>query len=362
MGMYLGNGWIVHSSDRGTTLVADDRLVRDPLRLGPKPARRGRHRRRSRPPLAPQARSRALALGASTGLSSPDDVRRRPTTATTACPTAAPAAAGCSSPRSRSGCGGTSATTARSRRAARSSAARSTSASRTSTSRTTTGRRTARRRRTSAGCCARTSSPYRDELVDLDEGRLRHVAGPVRRVGLAQVPAREPRPEPRAHGARLRRHLLLAPLRPGDAARGDDGRARHRRPAGQGAVRGHLLLLGGEDARGGRDPARPRHAAPHPPAVVLDAEPLDRARPPRRARRARRRLHRLLAARAGDAHRPVPGRDPRGLAREPPGLALARPAHRRGAREDPRAERDRRRPRPDASRRWRSPGRSATRA
>ena len=83
----------------------------------------------------------------------------------------------------------------------------------------------------------------------LDEGRLRHVAGPVRRVGLAQVPAREPRPEPRAHGPRLRRHLLLAPLRPGDAARGDDGRARHRRAAGQGAVRRHLVLLGGADAR-----------------------------------------------------------------------------------------------------------------
>ena len=35
------------------------------------------------------------------------------------------------------------------------------------------------------------------------------------------------------HGARLRRHLLLAPLRPGDAARGDDGRARHA-PCAQG--------------------------------------------------------------------------------------------------------------------------------
>src|SRR6476469_4097155 len=33
----------------------------------------------------------------------------------------------------------------------------------------------------------------------LDEGRLRHVARPLRRLGLAQVPAREPRPEPRAH-------------------------------------------------------------------------------------------------------------------------------------------------------------------
>ena len=46
----------------------------------------------------------------------------------------------------------------------------------------------------------------------LHEGRLRHVARPVRRRRLAQVPAREPRPEPGADGARLRRHLLLPPL------------------------------------------------------------------------------------------------------------------------------------------------------
>ena len=40
-----------------------------------------------------------------------------------------------------------------------------------------------------------------------------------------------------------------------------------------------------------------------------------------------RRLHRLLAARAGDADRQVPRRHPGGLAREPRRLALARPAH-----------------------------------
>ena len=34
----------------------------------------------------------------------------------------------------------------------------------------------------------------------LDEGRLRHVARPVRRLGLAQVPAREPRPVARRLG------------------------------------------------------------------------------------------------------------------------------------------------------------------
>ena len=85
-----------------------------------------------------------------------------------------------------------------------------------------------------------------------------------------------------------------------------------------------------------------------PPAVVLDAQPLDRARAARRARRRGRRLHRLLAARAGHAHRQVPGRDPRGLARDPRLRALGRPAHRGDAGEDPRAERDRGAPRADA--------------
>ena len=41
------------------------------------------------------------------------------------------------------------------------------------------------------------------------------------------------------------------------------------------------------------DPDRARHAAADPPAVVLDAEPLDRGRPARRPRRARHRLHRF---------------------------------------------------------------------
>ncbi len=45
------------------------------------------------------------------------------------------------------------------------------------------------------------------------------------------------RPEPRPPRARLRRHLLLAPARPRDARRGDDGRARERRAPGQGALR-----------------------------------------------------------------------------------------------------------------------------
>ena len=76
--------------------------------------------------------------------------------------------------------------------------------------------------------------------------------------------------------------------------------------------------------RGSGDPARAGHAAADPPAVLLDAQPLDRARAARHARGGRRRLHRLLAARAGDAHRQVPRRHPGGLASEP-----ARPPCRR---------------------------------
>ena len=74
----------------------------------------------------------------------------------------------------------------------------------------------------------------------LHQGRLRHVAGPVRRMGLAQVPAGLPGPVADPDGPGLRRHLLQPPLRPGHPARGDDGRARHSRALRQGAVRGHL--------------------------------------------------------------------------------------------------------------------------
>ena len=150
----------------------------------------------------------------------------------------------------------------------------------------------------------------------LDEGRLGHVAGAVRGVRLAQVPARESRPVARAHAARLRRHLLLAPARSGDAVRGDHGRPRHRRAPGQGALRRDLVVLGRADARGPSDPDVARHAAPHPPAVLLDAQPLDRGRAAGRPGRARHRLHRLLAAGAGDAQRPLPERDPGGLTRQ----------------------------------------------
>ena len=61
------------------------------------------------------------------------------------------------------------------------------------------------------------------------------------------------------------------------------------------AVRRHLVVLPGEDPRGGDDRPRARHAAADPPAVVLDAEPLDRGGPARRARGAGHGLHRVHA-------------------------------------------------------------------
>ena len=54
------------------------------------------------------------------------------------------------------------------------------------------------------------------------------------------------------------------------------------------------------------DPARARHAVPHPPAELFDAQPLDRGRrPARHARRTGHRLDRLLAAGAGHADRQI---------------------------------------------------------
>ena len=207
--------------------------------------------------------------------------------------------------------------------------------------------------------------PYRDEMVDLDQGGLGHVAGPLRPGRRrAQVRALLARPVAAADGPRLRRHLLLAPARRLDPAGGDDGRARHRRPPGQGALRRHLLLRRRAHPQSRRDPRRPRHAAPDPPAELLDAEPLDRGRgAARRGRRARRRRDRLHRPRPGPPHRQIQRRHPGGLAGDPEGLRRLRHRldQRRGDRPGARART--RSPRSAASRcrRWRSPGASATR-
>ena len=57
-------------------------------------------------------------------------------------------------------------------------------------------------------------------------------------------------------------------------------------------------------------------------------QPLDRGRASGHAWRPRRRLHLFLAARPGRAHRSLPRRNPRGVAREPARLDVAGPAQR----------------------------------
>ncbi len=97
--------------------------------------------------------------------------------------------------------------------------------------------------------------PFRDELVISTKAGLGHVAWAVRLGRLAQVPARQPGREPAADGAGPRRHLLLAPAGQLDTARGDDGRAAHRRAVRQGALRRPLLVRRRTHRRGRADPA-----------------------------------------------------------------------------------------------------------
>ena len=186
----------------------------------------------------------------------------------------------------------------RSRPSARSCAAPSTSASPTSTSPTTTGRPTARPRRTSGAVRARTS-PYRDELVISTKAGYDMWPGPYgewgsRKYLLASLDQRLKRMGWTTSTS------STPPLRPRHAARGDDGRARPGRP-----VRARRST----SASPPTGPSGQREAAAilrglgtplliHQPSYsmlnrwvedgLLDA-----------LRRARRRLHRVLPARAG---------------------------------------------------------------
>ena len=234
----------------------------------------------------------------------------------------------------------------RSRTSARSCAAPSTWGSPTSTWPTTTALRMVRPRSTSAGSDAGGFPPLPRRADHLDQGGVRHVAGALRRPRLAQVPAGQPGSVAAPDGPGVRRHLLLPPVRPGYAARGDDGRAGHRGPLGQGPVRGHLLLFRRTDP--GRDIPAPAdgHAAAHPPAVLLDAEPVDRGRAARRARPGGRRLHRLLAAGPGRADRQVPGRGAGRVTGRAERLAIVRSDFRTDPGSRSRAGRDRRVPGP----------------
>ena len=144
----------------------------------------------------------------------------------------------------------------RSRRAARSCGAPSTSASRTSTSRTTTARRTARPRRPSAGSCATTCA------------RTATSSSISTKAGYDMWPG--------PYGEWGSRKYLLASLDQSLARMGLDyvdifyshrfdpetpleetmGALDTAVRSGQRALRRHLVVLAGEDARGARDPAR----------------------------------------------------------------------------------------------------------
>ena len=93
-------------------------------------------------------------------------------------------------------------------------------------------------------------APFRDELVISTKAGYDMWPGPYGDFGSRKYLLASLDQSLEAHGPRLRRHLLLAPARPGHAARGDDRRARHRRAPGQGAVRGHLVLLAGAHGEG----------------------------------------------------------------------------------------------------------------
>ena len=169
----------------------------------------------------------------------------------------------------------------------------------------------------SAASC-RDFRPYRDELIISTKAGYDMWPGPYGDLGSRKYLLREPRPEPQAHGARLCRHLLQPPSRPGHAARRDDGGAGPRSCAvGQGALCRHFAVQAEQTRRAAallKDWAR--RCLIHQPIYsmlnrwiedgLLDA-----------LGRGRRRLHLLLAAGAGAADRQVSERASRTI-RAPP--------------------------------------------
>ena len=246
-------------------------------------------------------------------------LHRRTTTVTGRCATAAAAAAACSCRRSRSGSGTTSAATGRSRRS-----------------------RAILRRAFDLGVThfdlANNYGPpfgsaeenfgriLRDDLAalprragHLDQGRLRHVAR-ARTASGARASTCSPASTraSRAWASTTSTSSTRTASTPRRRSRRRWARSTRAVRSGKALLRRHLVLLARADARGGRDPRassarrcsstsrRTRCSTAGSRTELLDA--LDGAR---------RRLHRLLAARAGAAHRQVPGRHP-GRTRAPP--------------------------------------------
>ena len=154
----------------------------------------------------------------------------------------------------------------------------------------------------------------------LHQGRVRHVARPVRRVGFPQVPD-SPRWTSRCAGWAWTTSTSSTRHRPDP-----DTPLEETMGALDAAVRaGKALYVGissyppSQTREAAAILRRAGHAAADPPAVVLDDQPLDRGgRAARRAGGGRRRLHRLLAAGPGPAHRPVPATASRPTRASPP--------------------------------------------
>ena len=167
-----------------------------------------------------------------------------------------------------------------------------------------------------------------------------------------------------ARMSRLRRHLLLASLRPRHAARGDHGRTRLRRCEPVRRCTPDLSLTSGEHARGGCDP--PGSRTPlliHQPSYSM----LNRWIEPSCSTRSGVLGVGCIACsppRAGNADEKVSGRDPRRLQR----ARAARARRSARTRDGTRALAKRSRQRSTTSqavavrrwRRWRLPGCSVT--
>ena len=207
--------------------------------------------------------------------------------------------------RSRSASGRISAASTSTRSAAPCCAAPSTAASPISTSPTITARPTARRRRISAASSPPISAPYRDELVISTKAGWDMWPGPYGDLGSRKYLVASLDQSLQRMGLDYVDIFYHHRPDPDTPLEETMGALDHHRPPGQGALCRHLPVPAGGDPRGGRDPQGDGHAAAHPPAELLDAQPLDRGRPARRARRARRRLHLLLAAGAGAAHQQI---------------------------------------------------------
>ena len=242
-------------------------------------------------------------------------------------------------------------------------AAPSTSASPTSTWPTTTARPTARPRPTSAATAARGLPPYRDELVISTKAGWDMWPGPYGDLG-GRASTCWPPWTSRCSGWAWTTSTSSTTTASTRTRRWRRRWARWTPPSGRArrSTSGISSYSGRADPGGGRDPARAGHAAADPPAVLLDAQPLDRGGPARRLgdagrRRASpsRRWPRACSPTSTSTACPEGSRAVAGQ------VAVARPAHRGEPRPTSAAlndDRRRRAARPWPS--WRWPGCCAT--